>query len=74
MADVPPVTKVTVCLTAVLSIVMIFLPPLETDEDSPEGTGSIKPLLAAVPAYCLFRPWTLLTAAFVETRIPFVKQ
>nr|KAJ3422147.1 hypothetical protein HK105_000966 [Polyrhizophydium stewartii] len=52
---------------------MVLLPALEVDieGDAVASAGGIKPLLAAVPSYVLFRPWTLLTAGFVETRLVF---
>ncbi|EGF83980.1 hypothetical protein BATDEDRAFT_21613 [Batrachochytrium dendrobatidis JAM81] len=38
----------------------------------PDALGGVKPLLTVVPSYVLFRPWTLLTAGFTESRIVFL--
>ncbi|XJO71476.1 hypothetical protein BDV3_000981 [Batrachochytrium dendrobatidis] len=70
--EYPIATKAVAFLTLVLSGLLVLLPPLETDLSSPDALGGVKPLLTVVPSYVLFRPWTLLTAGFTESRIVFL--
>ncbi|KAJ1342926.1 hypothetical protein BSLG_002583 [Batrachochytrium salamandrivorans] len=51
---------------------MVVLPPVDTSITSPDALDGVKPLLAVVQGYVLFRPWTLLTAGFTESRLGFL--
>ena len=69
LASLPPLTKVVIVLTTVLSLLVAIIKYqffLTRDSDETEDDQVIVPFLTLVPAASYLFPWVLLTTTFVQ--------
>ena len=74
--NLPPVTRALLAVTVALTLLYNFArwrllqaDPSPTTGETEPSPRRIVPYLALIPSHCIWYPWTLLSAAFVEQNI-----